>query len=76
MVFRRLIFKGLINFVKNIFIVYLYIEKYDIFLRLFVFSILFCRKGIMRSVDVYIYVVYIVYFNIGSCIFGWLCFDL
>lgn len=78
-VFRRSTFKGLTNSVKNILTVYLYIEKHDIFPRFFASfktqSTLFCRKGITRSVDVHIYAVHIVHFNIGSCIFGRLCSD-
>lgn len=70
-VFRRSTFKGLTNSVKNILTVYLYIEKHDIFPRLFASfktqSTLFCRKGI--------YAVNIAPFNIGSCIFGRLCSD-
>lgn len=79
-VFRRSTFKGLTNSVKNILTVYLYIEKHDIFPRLFASfktqSTLFCRKGIYEKCRrTYIYAVHIAPFNIGSCIFGRLCSD-
>lgn len=78
-VFRRSTFKGLTNSVKNILTVYLYIEKHDIFPRLFASfktqSTLFCICIYEKCRRTYIRSRHIVPFNIGSCIFGRLCSD-
>lgn len=57
-VFRGSSLKGLTNSVKNIFTVYLYTEKHDIFPRLFASlktqSTGFCRKGILETSTLYV----------------------
>lgn len=77
-VFRRSTFKGLTNSVKNILTVYLYIEKQTFQGCSFLTKLkvhCFAERVFTRSVDVHIYAVHIVHFNIGSCIFGRLCSD-